>query len=377
MPMHSTPDHHSLPKLRSALKKWYGRNRRRLPWRESPSPYRIWVSEVMLQQTQISTAIPYYQRFISAYKDVHQLAGAHLDDVLKIWEGLGYYARARNLHRAAQIVSGSMGGHIPDQYEDFRSLPGVGEYIASAVLSIAFDQPYAVVDGNVKRVLARVFHISAPVNRSSSHAIFKRFADALLERSDPGTFNQALMELGALVCRPKRPVCGSCPLRRHCLAFTKGKVDQYPRRVKPKRTPVKHVVAGVIFRNRKVLLTRRPTDGFLGGLWEFPSGTVLDGESTSQACIRIMKHQLNLDVQILGYLTQVKHAYSHFKIIMDVFQCRSSKGRVILREGAGFKWIPPNRLRDYPIHTANQKFLNRIVDPGVKTGEINRQQRSE
>ena len=302
MHMHSTLTHRSLRKIRSALADWFGRNRRMLPWRESPSPYRVWVSEVMLQQTQVITVIPYYQRFLSTFGDIHRLAGAHLDDVLKLWEGLGYYARARHLHRAAGIVSTTMGGRIPDQYNEFRALPGVGAYIAAAVLSIAFNQPYAVVDGNVKRVLARLYKIGAPVNHSSSYSVFKDAAGQLLDSKQPGTFNQAMMELGALICKPQNPLCDACPLDHLCLAFKTRRVAEFPKRQKSKATPQYHIAVGVVFKGDRVLITRRKAEGLLGGLWEFPGGKIKKGETAEAACIREIREEVNLELSSQKYL---------------------------------------------------------------------------
>ena len=210
--------HSTLQSTRKRLTDWYAVHSRHLPWRQTQDPYRIWVSEVMLQQTQVKTVVPYYETFLAAFPYLETLAAAHLESVLKVWEGLGYYARARNLHRAARIVTERYGGRIPDRPDQFRTLPGVGDYICAAVQSIAYGVPLAVVDGNVKRVLARLYEIEEPVNRPSGARAFAKTADRLLDRSDPGVFNQALMELGALVCRPSSPDCGACPVRGRCAA---------------------------------------------------------------------------------------------------------------------------------------------------------------
>ena len=238
----------SISLFQQRLLEWYHRNQRRLPWRETRDPYRIWVSEVMLQQTRVATVVDYYHRFLDRFPDVHVLAEAEQQAVLKVWEGLGYYARARNLHRAAQQVTAEHGGCIPADYDRFRALPGVGEYIAAAVLSIAFDRPHAVVDGNVKRVLARIEGLDAPVNQASSHRIFRETADRRLHRTAPGAFNQAMMELGALVCTPRRPDCRKCPVNAVCRAFGTDTVGRYPRRVQPKAVPEYAVAVGVIYK---------------------------------------------------------------------------------------------------------------------------------
>ena len=346
-----------LKHLQKQLLKWYRVNCRDLPWRQSGNPYHIWVSEVMLQQTQVNTVLSYYHRFIKAFPSIKRLAQADLQPVLKIWEGMGYYARARNLHRAAQSVMQHHGGKIPDTWTAFHSLPGVGDYIAAAVLSIAFDQPYAVVDGNVKRVLARLHKINAPVNQPRSYSRFKAAADRLLDVRQPGTFNQAVMELGALICKPRNPACDTCPLNRLCRAYQTQEVTHFPKRQKRATIPQYHIAVGVVFKNDRVLITQRKSEGLLGGLWEFPGGKIKDGESGRAACIREIKEEVNLHVKIDRHLTQVKHAYTHFKIVMEVFYCKYVSGRVSLRGPVAFRWIRLNETKKYPFPRANHKFI--------------------
>lgn len=346
-----------IKQLRKQLNNWYLANQRDLPWRRSNSPYYIWVSEVMLQQTQVNTVLSYYRRFIKTFPSVKRLAEADLQTVLKIWEGMGYYARARNLHRAALRVMQDHGGKIPDTWAAFGSLPGVGDYIAAAVLSIAFDQPYAVVDGNVKRVLARLYKISAPVNQSRSSRRFKKGAYRLLDSRRPGTFNQAMMELGALICKPRNPACDNCPLNQLCQAYQTGQVANFPKRQKRAATPQYHIAVGVVFKNDRVLITQRKPEGLLGGLWEFPGGKIRDGESARAACIREIKEEVNLHVEIDRHLAKVKHAYTHFKIVMEVFCCKYVSGRVYLRGPVAFSWIRIHEYENYPFPRANHKFI--------------------
>ena len=312
----------------------------------------------MLQQTQVKTVIPYFQRFLSTFPTIQHLAQADLQTVLKQWEGLGYYARARNLHRAAGLVLEGFEGRIPSNWEEFRQLPGVGDYIASAVLSIAFNQPYAVLDGNVKRVLARMFKISAAVNQNSGLAIFQAAADKLLDRSIPGVFNQAVMELGAVVCRPKNPRCDICPLQKFCTAFRDGSVPEYPQRIPRNPVPQYHIAVGAVYQNDRVLITRRPTEGLLGGLWEFPGGKIESGENPASACQREIREEVNLEVAIDEHLTQIKHAYSHFKILVEVFRCRYLSGEVELKGPVDYRWVKPEELNDFPFPKANLKFMH-------------------
>ena len=343
--------------IRELLRQWYQRHHRRLPWRETKDPYRIWVSEVMLQQTQVKMVLPYYKKFLRRFQTLKHLARSDLQTVLKAWEGLGYYARARNVHRAAKIVTGEHAGIIPNTMKEFRKLPGVGEYIASAVSSIAFHQPHPVVDGNVKRVIARLARVDEPVNHSAAYKTFRQFASQLMDPGNPGLFNQALMELGATVCKSQNPLCDQCPLQPFCLAYQSKTVYAYPKRNKSKPIPTYHMIAGVVFKKGRILITRRKTDGLLGGLWEFPGGDIGDNEGTEAACIREIKEKVNLSVKVDRYLTRVNHAYTHFKIVMDVFCCQNISGKVKLHGPVDYRWIRVDEIDSYPFPKANHKFI--------------------
>ena len=349
-------------KFQKDLIRWYNQHHRQLPWRETKDPYHIWVSEVMLQQTQVKTVLPFYQRFLERFSRLKTLAEADLQDVLKIWEGLGYYARARNLHQGAKMVIQEHGGFVPDNMKELRMIPGVGEYIASAVLSIAFGQAHAVVDGNVKRVLARLFQIETPVNKSGADKAFKKVAAKILDEREPGVFNQAVMELGATLCKPKNPECAICPLESFCIAHRSGNVDAYPKRVKMKSVPEYMIVAGIVHKNSRVLITRRKPKGLLGGLWEFPGGKILSGEKAEAACIREIKEEVNLVVEVDRHLTRVKHAYTHFRIVMDIFICRFVSGRVRLNGPTDYRWLKLHELDQYPFPRANRKFIPLLIN---------------
>jgi A/G-specific adenine glycosylase len=344
-----------MPLLRRRLLAWYEAHRRPLPWRKARDPYRIWVSEVMLQQTQVRTVLPYYARFLKQFPHVRQLAAADLQSVLKAWEGLGYYARARNLHRAAAVVAAAHHGRVPATWGEFRRLPGVGDYIAAAVLSIAFNHPHAVVDGNVKRVLARLLTAAAPVNSPAAAKLFQETANRLLHRRRPGDFNQAMMELGALICTPRLPACGRCPLGRFCAAHHAGAEHLYPRKTAGRTVPEVAIAVGVIFRAGRILITQRQPEGLLGGLWEFPGGKIQNGEAPEAACVREIREEVNLDVTVEERLAQVRHAYSHFRVVMDVFVCRHRSGRVRLNGPAAARWIRVDEVDDFPFPKANHK----------------------
>ena len=352
-------------RIQKELLDWYEKNHRILPWRKTSDPYRIWVSEVMLQQTQVKTVIPYYEKFLSVFPSLQMLAESDLQKVLKCWEGLGYYARARNLHRAAQAVMTHRGGAVPQDLSSLKALPGIGDYIAAAVSSIAFGKPHAVVDGNVKRVLARFHKTARPINDPAAKKIFKNAADAFLEKSNPGTFNQAVMELGALVCTPKNPRCNDCPLARKCVAFKDKVVEEYPRRIKKARIPEYRVAVGVVWKGSRVLITQRKPEGLLGGLWEFPGGKIQNGETPSDACIREIKEEVNLAVETEDRIARIRHAYTHFKIVMDVFRCIYLNGRIKLRGPVDYKWIRLSEIDRFPFPGANRKFIP-LIKPQPK-----------
>ena len=343
--------------IRQRLVRWYQKNQRDLPWRQTNNAFYIWISEVMLQQTQVKTAIPYYLKFIDRFPDIKILAEADSQDVLKIWEGLGYYARARNLQRAAKIVLERYSGKVPAAWQAFRKLPGVGDYIASAVLSIAFGLPFAVVDGNVKRVLSRLFLIDLPVNKTSSLKTFAQIARDMIDTRRPGIFNQALMELGAVVCRSAHPLCNTCPLIKNCGALNRQQVARYPMRIQSKPVPTYRIAVGVVFKKDRVLITRRRSEGLLGGLWEFPGGKIGKNETAEQTCIREIKEEVNLTVKIDSFITRVRHAYTHFKIVLDVFRCRYVSGRVRLNGPVDFRWVRFSQIETYPFPKANLKFI--------------------
>ena len=354
---------HDLDALRKALRIWYRKHQRQLPWRETKDPYRVWLSEVMLQQTQVKTVVPYYNRFLAAFPDVDRLAGADPQAVLKLWEGLGYYRRAHNLMAAARKVVQEWDGRLPDRRDAFRRLPGVGDYIANAVMSIAFHQPWAVVDGNVKRVLARLFRLDDPVNRSAAHPRFQDIADRLLDTADPATHNQALMELGALVCTPRQPNCDTCPLSTHCLAWQENAVDRYPVREKKAALPEHAMAAGVVVKKGRMLVVQRPDDGLLGGLWEFPGGRCRGRETALEACRQRVAEQTGLVVSVGEPITRVRHAYTHFKITLAVFACRWKSGRVRLDGPAAFRWVRRHDLASLPLPGAVKKILPHLSRP--------------
>lgn len=331
-----------------------------MPWRRTPSPYRIWVSEIMLQQTRVDTVIPYFNRFMKAFPSLKQLANASLQDVLKVWEGLGYYSRARNLHKAARFVVTQRRGRLPTRYSDLLALPGVGAYTAAAIAGIAYGEPVPAVDGNVLRVFARFLGIRDNIRRPATARTIREFLAPVVNRTDPRRFNQALMELGALICGRRAPKCAECPLRRECVARRSGTTAQLP--VTPARRPIPHheIAVGVIWRRNKVLLARRHADQMLGGLWEFPGGKRLPNESLRRTARREILEETGLKVRVGKPYCTVKHAYSHFKITLTAFRCTHAQGRAKANAAAEVKWVGFDKLVEYPMPRANTKVLETI-----------------
>jgi len=304
---------------------WFDRHKRDLPWRRTSDPYRIWVSEVMLQQTQVDRVIGYYERFMAAFPTVEALAQAPLDEVLRHWEGLGYYSRARNLHAAAQSVVGEHGGVFPRTYEALRALPGVGEYTAGAVLSIACGEPLPAVDANVIRVLARLFALQGDATEVQREVAAR--AREVLPEERPGDFNQALMELGALICIPGRPGCLICPLTDACDARREGLQDRIP---EARSQPLKQMaeVAGVVHAGERVLIAKRPAEGQWGGLWEFPSTRLRPGDEPRQALAEHLLRTLGVELEVGECLTQFAYGVMNRRVELTVHRCRQTGGEV-------------------------------------------------
>jgi A/G-specific adenine glycosylase len=345
---------------------WYARNRRRLPWRSSRDPYRIWVSEIMLQQTQVDTVIPYYRRWLARFPSLRALARAPEQDVLSAWEGLGYYARARHLRQAARQVMAE-GGRLPRTVEGWRQLPGVGRYTAAAIASIAFGQRAAVLDGNVKRVLARVSDFRQDVKSAQGESALWALAESLLPRADAGDYNQAMMELGATVCRPRSPACDACPLSDLCAARRLGVQEARP--VKGRRRPVPlRVLAAVVLQERgRVLLARRAPEGLLGGLWAFPAGLVEAGETLPEAARRCAREALGLRVAPGEEKLVVEQVYSHFRARVHVFLCRRAGGR--LPRGAA-SWVLLSCLPAHPMGKMDRQIARWLASSaGASAGQ--------
>lgn len=343
------------------LIQWYQLHKRDLPWRETDDPYNIWVSEVMSQQTRVDTVIPYYHRFINTFPDVKSLASADRQKVLKLWEGLGYYSRCRNLHEAAQDIINRYDGEIPSDYDEIISLKGVGPYTAAAVLSIAYQKKYAVVDGNVLRVLARYFGISDDIRNQSVKNQIQEYANELISEDDPGDFNQALMELGATVCKPIQPECDSCPVSVDCKAYQTAQTDILPYKSPAKKIPHYEIAVGLIVNIKgELLIALRPDNGMLGGLWEFPGGKKERYESLKETVAREMKEELGVDVNVFQKMKVLKHAYSHFKITMHAYWCTIRNGTPQPKSSEKIAWVSMKEIDHYPFPKANKSIIEEL-----------------
>jgi len=346
---------------------WYSKNARQLPWRGVTDPYKIWVSEIMLQQTRVETVIPYFKRWTERFPTVQSLAAASEQEVLSVWEGLGYYSRARSLHKASQIVVNEFASQIPEEVDQLRRLPGIGRYTAAAIASIAFGKDEPAPDGNIRRVLARLFEVRLPARSPAGEQRLWELARAHLPPGQAGDYNQALMDLGAMLCTPRAPDCSHCPLAHLCQAFAIGVQEELP--VMEKKPPIPHytVAAAVIQRNGtsqdfQVLLARRPSHGLLGGLWEFPGGKLQDGEDLPACLKREICEELGVDIHVGEAFGIYRHAFTHFRVTLHAFLCRLQGGTPQPLEASEICWVKPVDLAAYPMGKIDRQIASRLVN---------------
>jgi A/G-specific adenine glycosylase len=356
--IHMDEDIKPQPAFAADLLAWYDRAAADLPWRRARDPYPIWLSEIMLQQTQVAAVIPYFERFMARYPTIRDLAAAPLDDVLKLWEGLGYYSRARNLHRAAQQIVRDYDSQFPVTAAELQKLPGIGRYTARAIASIAFGEAVAVLDGNVIRVLTRIYDVAEDVKIPSTQARLWTLAEGLVPADRPGDYNQAIMELGRTICKPRQPLCKVCPVAAHCLAFQRGVQAQRPVKAAKPQTPHFDVTAGVIWNDAgQLLIAQRPADGLLGGLWEFPGGKREGNETLPECLSRELREELAITVAVEDLLVKVKHAFTHFKITLHAFRCRYLEGPPQAIGCADWRWVQPDELDRFAFGRADRRVI--------------------
>ena len=336
---------------------WYEKEKRDLPWRKTRDPYGIWISEIMLQQTRVETVIDYYLRWMDAFPDVQSLAGADLEEVLKQWEGLGYYSRARNLQRAARIIVEEQGGILPSTAKELSNLPGIGPYTAGAIASIAFGLPSPAVDGNVLRVMGRLFEQVEIDELNTKKKIYQLVEDSF-PAGRASDFTQALMDLGALICLPRNSKCASCPLCEQCMAFKQDKQDVWPhRREKAVRKTVLRYVA-VIEKEGRILMHRRPSEGLLASLWEFPGVDCERKEAFEAEFFRIF----GLEIRIGKHFLNARHIFTHLEWHMKVYLC--TLGEEEFAENDDYRWVRPEQLEDLAIPTAFQRIKAAVMKAG-------------
>jgi len=353
----------NLPRLHNALIDWFQVHRADFPWRAKRDPYGVWLSEIMLQQTQVATVIPYYERFLARFPTVHDLAAAPLAEVLKLWEGLGYYSRARNLHRAAQQVVDTYGGVFPSTVEELLTLPGVGRYTAGAIASLAYGADAPVLDGNVIRVFTRWLDLIDDVGLSATQNALWALAQDCLPTGRSARWNEGLMELGRTICSPKTPDCSACPVAEWCAARKNGTQGERPVKRPKARTPHYDVTAGVIRRaDGHLLIAQRRPEGMLGGLWEFPGGKREPGESLTDCLKREIREELGIDIAVNTQIGVVRHAYTHFRITLFAFECVLLSGEPQAIECADWAWVTLDDLDRYAFPVTDQKIIAMLRD---------------
>jgi A/G-specific adenine glycosylase len=376
--------------LSDRLLNWYAQHRRQLPWRDHPDPYAVWVSEIMLQQTRVDTVIPYFDRWLQQYPTIADLAAAPLQDVLKLWEGLGYYSRARNLHRAAQQVVKDYGGQLPHQLQDLRQLAGIGRYTAAAIASICFDADEPTLDGNIRRVFSRLFNVIEPLGSSQSDRLLWQLTKTHLPKGRAGDYNQAWMDLGATICKPRQPQCQICPVRSHCQAQQLGIQSDLPVPKPRQEIPHRTAIAAIIIHAgshtekpgaREVLVIQRQEKGLLGGLWEFPNDYVNPNLITdfdlhsNQTDLPMFIQQILINKSGAEFKQEWKsresdftkfgifnHAYTHFRITLHAYVCVLSSKEFQEQFGkhSTLKWIPFSELSNYPMGKLARQIAQKL-----------------
>mgnify|MGYP001170035171 FL=1 len=342
--------------FQDALIDWYLTIRRDLPWRENQDPYRVWVSEIMLQQTRVDTVIPYFNAFMERFPTVEALASADEQDVLKAWEGLGYYSRARNLHSAVKEVVSTYNSQIPTEKTELKKLKGIGPYTLGAIMSIAYDEPVPAVDGNVKRVMSRIFEIYENIADQKTKKIFEQVVGAVISHEDPSSFNQGLMELGALICTPKKPKCQECPVAEFCLAYEKGVQEELPVKTKAKKQKMKAYFAMVMEKDGAYFIQKRPSEGLLANLWEFP--LIPQDEFLQKEAIQFTEFEYDVELEVMKEGEPVKHIFSHVIWEVHPIFCRVVGGKV--NEELG-QFVSLDEIAEYPLPNVQHKIKKQIT----------------
>ncbi len=339
-----------------------------MPWRHTYDPYHIWISEIMLQQTQMDRVVVYFNRWIKRFPDIKSLADASEEEVFKLWEGLGYYARAKNILRTADILVLQHNGRLPENHQELLKLPGIGKYTAGAIMSLAFNKDYPIVDANVERVFARVFNIAGPVKAKESHSFIWRKTQELILPGEARYFNQALMELGALICTPANPKCEKCPVREHCEAFRLGIVAERPVSAKSKKIIPIEMVTGILIHDGSIFIQKRLENDVWGNLWEFPGGRLKPDEDPEEALRREYLEETELKVGRFEKITVVTHSYMRYRVTLHCYYCKLLNGNTspILHAAQEYRWILPGDLKYYAFPAGHRKLIAGIQNNLLK-----------
>lgn len=360
--------------LQEALLAWFHAHQRDLPWRRTYAPYHIWLSEIMLQQTQMARVVDYFTRWLVRFPDIATLAAAHEEDVLKFWEGLGYYSRARNLHRAAQLLMRDHGGLLPPDHATLLALPGIGRYTAGAIMSLAFNQKYPVVDANVERLFARLDDIDSPIKESGNQRFLWQRVNALIPDGQARHFNQALMELGALICTPRNPLCTACPVARHCKALRGNTVERRPV-PREKRSQVRiEMVTGILLHEGRIFIQKRPPAGVWANLWEFPGGQLEPGETPTAALIREYREETEWEIHSLKKLRIVHHSYTRYRVTLHGYCCllAPGSGPPVLHAAQEYRWVTPTELDNFAFPTGHRQLIDAELPQLIRQAEAQR-----
>jgi A/G-specific adenine glycosylase len=346
-------------KLQRNLLDWFQDNARDLPWRKAYIPYHIWISEIMLQQTQMDRVVSYFDRWMERFPDIAAIASANEEEILKLWEGLGYYSRARNIIKTAKLLIDNYDGELPADHKELLSLPGIGPYTAGAIMSIAFNRVYPLVDANIERIFARLFNLVKPVKEKKTHTFIWEKANELIPKDKAREFNQALMEFGALVCIPQNPRCKICPISEHCQAFSLDLVSKRPVLRDPPKTIFIEMATGILTHDDKILIQKRKSTGVWANLWEFPGGRLEPGETPEMALVREYKEETELTVGKLKKITIVQHSYTIYRVSLHCYFCSLIDGRFepVLHSAQQYRWVDPQELSNYAFPAGHRKFI--------------------
>lgn len=351
-----------MPSLAEELLDWFAANRRELPWRKSYTPYQVWISEVMLQQTQMDRAVVYFTRWVNRFPDLASLAAAPEQEVLRLWEGLGYYSRARNLLKAARQLCDQHNGRLPEDHAALLALPGIGRYTAGAIMSLAFNHDHPIVDANVERLFSRLFNLAAPVKEPNTARFIWQKAEELIPPGQARFFNQALMELGALICQPRTPRCHQCPVAGHCQALALNIVEQRPVAGKPTESIPIRMVTGVLTHRGKFFIQKRLADDVWPNLWEFPGGVIEEGETEEEALTREYQEETGFTVRAAARIATLKHSYTRYRVTLHCHHCMLTSRHTVpeLRAAQEYRWVRSEQLDDFAFPAPHRRLIDRL-----------------